>query len=88
MNELEFSKMVEERGFGEIEQGEVEPGYDEEAHTHEYSVLSLILAGEFVLTTQDETTVLMAGDWCEIPAGTLHKEQTGSDIGSYMVAKK
>ena len=88
MNELEFRKMAEEKGCGEIEQGEVDPGLEEEMHTHEYSVLSLILAGEFVLTTQDETTVLKAGDWCEIPADTLHKEQTGSETGSYLAARK
>ncbi len=88
MNETEFRELAKEKGYGEVVQGDVAPGYDEEMHTHEYSVLSLILAGEFVLTTEDETTVLKAGDWCEIPANTLHKEQTGAETGTYLAAKK
>ena len=88
MNEAEFRKMAEDRGYGEVEQGDVGPGYDEDLHTHDYSVLSLILGGEFVLTTRDETRTLRAGDWCEIPAHTLHKEQTGSATGTYLVARK
>ena len=88
MYELEFRKLAEEKGYGEIEHGDVAPGLEEEMHTHDYSVLSLILAGGFVLTTQDETTILKAGDWCEIPADTLHKEKTGSEVGSYLAAKK
>ena len=88
MNAAEFRKLAQAKGYGEVQQGEVAPGYDEEMHTHDYSVLSLILGGEFVLTTADGTTVLKAGSWCEIPADTLHKEQTGAETGAYMVAKK
>lgn len=88
MNESEFRKLAEEKGYGEVEQGDVDPGYDEEMHTHENSVLSLILAGEFVLTTDEETTILKAGDWCEIPAHSLHKEQTEAETGTYLAAKK
>lgn len=88
MNEAEFRKLAEEKGYGEIESGDVGPGFDEEMHTHDYSVLSLTTAGEFILTTQDERTVLRAGDWCEIPAHGLHKEQTGSETSSYLMAKK
>lgn len=87
MNESEFRKLAAEKGYGEVGQGDVAPGFDEEMHTHEYSVLSLILAGEFVLTTSEETTVLKAGAWCEIPADTLDKEQTRSETGIYLAAR-
>ena len=88
MTEAEFRAMAREKGYGEIQQGDVGPGFDEEMHTHDYSVLSMTTAGEFILTTENETTVVKAGDWCEIPAGSLHKEQTGSESASYMMAKK
>ena len=88
MNETEFRKLAEEKGYGEIQAGEVEPGYDEDMHTHDYSVLSLTTAGEFILTTEDGRTSVKAGEWCEIPAHSLHKEQTGSETSAYMMAKK
>lgn len=88
MNEAEFRKLAAEKGYGEIQSGEVGPGFDEEMHTHDYSTLSLTTAGEFILTTGEGRTVVKAGEWCEIPAHSLHKEQTGSETSSYMMAKK
>ena len=39
MNEEEFRKMALEKGYGEPELYEVEPGPEEEMHAHDYSVL-------------------------------------------------
>lgn len=87
MTEEEFRKLAKEKGYGEVEFAEVGPG-DEEMHAHEHSVLSLVLTGEFTMFTEAWTKVFKAGDLCENPAGTLHREKTGPEGGSFLFAKK
>ena len=88
MNEEEFRILAKEKGYGEVELQEAVPGPDEEMHAHDHSVLSLILNGKFTMTTDEGTKVFITGDLCENPAGTLHKEKTGPDGGSFLFAKK
>lgn len=88
MTEEEFRKLAKEKGYGEVELYKAEPGPEEEMHAHDHSVLSLVLSGEFMMTTENWTKTFRAGDVCENPAGTMHKERTGPDGGSYLAAKK
>jgi len=88
MNEEEFRNLVKEKGYGEVEFLEVEPGPEEEIHSHEHSVLSFVLSGEFTMTTEKWTKVLKTGDLTENPAGTMHKVKIGSEGGSFLLAKK
>ncbi len=88
MHEDEFRNLAVERNYGEVEFLEVGPGPDEEMHFHEHSVLSLVLTGEFTMTTEKWTKVLNAGDMTENPAGTMHKVKTGPEGGSFLFAKK
>ncbi len=88
MNEEEFRKLAKEKGYGEVEFQESDPGPEEEMHAHEHSVLSLVLSGKFTMTTDKWTKVFISGDLCENPAGTMHKEKIGPEGGSYLFAKK
>ena len=88
MNEEEFRILAKEKGYGEVEFGEIGPGPEEEMHAHDHSVLSLVLSGEFTMTTDKWTKVFGAGDLCENPAGTMHQEKTGPEGGSFLFAKK
>jgi mannose-6-phosphate isomerase-like protein (cupin superfamily) len=88
MTEEEFRKLAVEKVYGEVEFQEIGPGPAEEMHAHEHSVLSLVLSGEFTMTMGKWTKVFKAGDLCENPAGTMHKEQTGAEGGSFLFAKK
>jgi len=88
MNEEEFRILAKEKGYGEVQFQKVGPGPDEEMHAHEYSVLSLVLSGKFIMTTDEGTKVFITGDLCENPAGTMHQEKTGPDGGSFLLAKK
>ena len=88
MNEEEFRILAKKRGYGEIGLQKAEPGPKEEMHAHEYSVLSLVLSGKFTMTTDNGTQVFITGDMCENTAGTMHKEQTGPEGGSFLFAKK
>ena len=88
MDENEFRKLAKEKGYGAVEFQEIGPGHEEEMHAHEHSVLCLVLSGEFTMTTEKWSKVFNAGDICENPAGTMHKEKTGPEGGSYLFAKK
>ena len=88
MNEEEFRILAKEKGYGEVEFQEVDSGPEEEMHVHEHSILSLILSGKFILTTDEGTKVFITGDMCENHAGTMHKEKTGPEGGSFLFAKK
>jgi quercetin dioxygenase-like cupin family protein len=88
MNEEEFRKLAKEKGYGEVVFQKIGPGPEEEMHAHEHSVLSLVLSGEFTMTTDKWAKVFKAGDLCENPAGTMHKERTGPEGGSYLFAKR
>jgi quercetin dioxygenase-like cupin family protein len=88
MNEEEFRKLAKEKGYDEVEFLEVETGPEEEMHSHEHSVISLALTGEFTMTTDAWTKILKTGDMTENPAGTMHKVKIGPDGGSFLFAKK
>ena len=88
MNEEEFRNLAKEKGYGEVEFLEVGPGPEEEMHSHEHSVLSLVLSGEFTMTIDKWTKILKTGDMTENPAGTMHKVKTGPEGGSIFVYKE
>ncbi len=88
MNEAEYRKLAKDMGYGEPTFQQVVAGPEEELHAHEHSVFSLVLSGEFSMTTEQGTKTFRAGDICENPAGTMHKESTGPEGGSFLFAKK
>ncbi len=83
MDEEEFRNLANEKGYGEVDFLEAGPGPEEEMHSHEHSVLSLVLSGAFTMTTDKWTKVLKPGDMTENPAGTMHKVKIGLEGGAF-----
>ena len=88
MDEEEFRKKAQDEGYSEPEMHEVDPSPTKEMHTHDQSVLSLVLGGEFTMIDENGSTIYAPGDWCENPAGTLHTEQIGPNGVIALVSKK
>ena len=88
MTEEEFRKLAVKKGYGEVKFQEVDSDHEEEMHKHQHSVLSLVLSGEFSMQTDKGIKIFKAGDLCENPTGTMHKEWTGPEGGSFLFAKK
>ncbi|MDH3684099.1 MAG: cupin domain-containing protein [Acidimicrobiia bacterium] len=88
MTEDDFREQLARRGYGDPELTEYQPDADGRFHAHDFSAMLLVTAGEFRLVLEDETEVFGVGDWCEVPAGTVHFEQSGSDGASILAAKK
>ena len=88
MDEEEFRIKAQADGYSEPEIHEVEHAPKKEMHTHEQSILSLVLSGEFTMYYEQESKTYGPGEWCENPAGTLHTEQIGPNGVTALVAKK
>jgi quercetin dioxygenase-like cupin family protein len=88
VDENEFRLKAKEEGYSEPEVHEVEHAPAKEMHTHDHSVLSLVLSGQFTMFYEHGATTYGPGDWCENPRGTLHTEQIGTDGVVALVAKK
>jgi quercetin dioxygenase-like cupin family protein len=88
MNESDFKQRMQEKGYTNPQVKEYEPNQDEPMHTHEVSVMALVLDGEITLVLEDGATTYAAGEWCELPANTLHTERTGSSGATILLAHK
>ena len=88
MDEKEFRVKAQDEGYSEPELHNIETSPVKEMHTHDHSVLSLVLSGEFTMFYEKDSKVFRSGDWCENPAGTLHTEQIGLNGVVALVAKK
>ncbi len=88
MTENEFRSRLKASGYGEPTVTAYEPNADGEFHTHDFSAMLMVTEGEFRLVLQDETQTFMQGDWCEVPAGTVHYEQSGAAGASVLAGKK
>ena len=88
MNEDQFRQQLRERGYGDAKSREYEPNLDKEMHTHDQSVMALVMSGEFTLVLERESTTYRPGEWCECPAGTVHTERTGPSGAAVLLAYK
>ena len=88
MTEDEFRTELAARSYGEPRNAVFEPHADGEFHSHDFSAMAMVTEGEFRLGLEDDTLVMKAGDWCEVPAGTLHSEQAGPVGATLLVGTK
>ncbi len=85
MTEPEFRQLLAVRGYHEIRETNYAPGSENELHTHEFSALLMVLEGEFILIGEDGSETYLAGQTCEVPAGTVHAERT-AEHGARVIA--
>ncbi len=88
MTEDQFRNQLQERGYGEAQIKEFEPHQDKEMHTHDFSAMVFVMSGEFTLALESESTTYAPGEWCELPAGTVHTERTGPNGATVLLACK
>ena len=88
MTEAEFRQKLQEQGYGEPMPMEYAPRLDKPMHTHEQSAMGLVVSGEFILKLEDGRKSYQPGEWCELPAGTVHTESAGGDGANALMAFK
>ena len=88
MTEEEFRAQLETKGYLDVAGKEWEPNTDGKFHTHDFSAMLLVTRGEFRLVLEDETQSFGPGQWCEVPAGTVHYEQAGAEGASVIAGSR
>ena len=88
MNEEQFRALCEEKGFGDVKIKDYEPHLYDPPHTHDVSILGLVLSGEITLEWEEGSTTYAIGDLCELEAGTVHAEKTGESGATIILGFK
>jgi quercetin dioxygenase-like cupin family protein len=88
MNEEQFRQHAQEQGYGDFQTKDYVPNSDGALHTHEFSVMLLVLDGQFALAFEDGTTDYGPGEVCELPANVMHTERAGPVGAKVVLAKR
>ena len=88
MNEAQFREQLHENGYSEGQFKDYGPNTDGPMHTHDFSVMLLVVDGEFTLALESGPVTYRPGDWCELAAGTEHTERTGAGGARVILGKK
>lgn len=88
MNEAAFRQQAQERGYLDIGFKDYPPQLDGPMHTHDFSVMLLVLEGEFSLAREDGISTYPSGHICELAAGVPHTERTGAQRTRVLLAKR
>ena len=88
MNEEQFRLSLREKNYGEVRFKEYPPNTDGPMHAHEFSVLLLVVSGEFMLAQESGVTAYRPGEICDVGAGVKHVERSGSSGARVLLGKK
>jgi len=88
MNEAQFRHRAREMGYGECQFKEFPPNTDGPLRTHEFSVMLLVVNGEFTLAFGSGSSTYRPGDCCELAADVVHAERTGASGARVLLGKR
>ena len=88
MNEERFRQRLREKGYEEGQLKEYAPNTDGPMHTHDFSVMLLVVSGEFTLAQDNGAMTYRPGEICELAAGVKHVERTGSSGARVLLGKR
>ena len=88
MDSQQFSEKAIADGFAEPYARDLSVATGPEPHAHNFDARLMVTAGALTLTIDGEATTYASGDWCEVPAGTVHSEEVGPHGVSLLVAKR
>ena len=88
MNEEAFRQRAHELGYRDVQFKDYPPHLDGPPHTHEFSVMLLVVGGEFSLALEEGTTTYAPGGCCELDAAVPHAERTGAAGARVLLCKK
>ncbi len=88
MNEEEFARQLEHNGYAAGQFKDFPPNADGPMHTHDFSVMLMVVSGKFTLAREDGETTYGPGEVCELAAGVAHTERTGPEGARVLSGKK
>ena len=88
MNEELFRQRAQEQGYGEFVTKDYVPNNDGPLHTHQFSVMLLVIGGQFTLVFEDGTTDFRPGEVYELAANVMHNESAGPTGAKVILGKR
>ena len=88
MNEEQFRQRAHDQGYGDVQTKDYVPNRDGPLHAHEFSVILLVVGGEFSLAFENGTTDYRPGEVCEFAANVVHTERAGPTGATVLLAKR
>ena len=88
MNEESFRALLREKGYEEVKTKDFEPNFFDPPHTHDVSIMGLVMAGEITLEWENGSTTYTPGEMCEFEAGTVHAERTPASGATLILGYK
>ncbi len=88
MNEDLFRQDAQAHGYSDFHVKDFVPNRDGPLHTHEFSVMLLVLEGQFFLAFGDGKAEYLPGEVCELAANVMHVERAGPTGAKVLLAKR
>ena len=87
MDRAQFEAMLRQDGY-EIVARDMAPNTVNPDHTHDFDARILATAGAITLVMGGERRTYGPGEWCAVPAGTVHAEEVGPSGASYTAGRR
>lgn len=88
MNEEQFRQHARKQGYGDFQIKDYPPNNDGPLHAHGFSVMLLVIQGQFTLAFEDGKTDFLPGEVCKLAANVIHTERTGPAGANVLLAKR
>lgn len=87
MDRAEFEAALRRDGY-ELVARDMAPNTVNPDHTHDFDARIMVTAGAMTMVMGGTRRTYGPGEWCEVPAGTLHAEEAGSSGASYIAGRR
>ena len=87
MERADFERELIRDGY-EIVARTMAPNTINPDHTHDFDARVLVTEGEIVIRMNGEPRRFLPGEWCAVPAGTVHSEQCGPAGVAYVAGRR
>jgi quercetin dioxygenase-like cupin family protein len=88
MNEIDFEAKLRADGYTEIAIENLDPRPAKGEHGHPFSIRSLVLAGTFIVTQDNQRTIYEPGQVFAVEQGHPHDESIGPEGARVLVGRK
>ncbi len=75
MDRAAFEAELLREGY-EVRESRIGPNEHRPPHTHDFDARLFVIEGALMLVRNGEASSFGPGEWCDVPAGTVHQEIT------------
>lgn len=87
MDRAEFEAALRRDGY-QLVARDMAPNTVNPDHTHDFDARVMVTAGAMTMIMGGVRRTYGPGEWCAVPAGTLHAEEAGSAGASYIAGRR